>query len=240
MTLAPYPVANRKRPVLDYNYQYSVTALIYDTLITTDDKYKKLHNSKEFKFFSFSRLEIPERRAQKEGLEILCNDAYLWLTSVDDQLIHTLAGQLLQKGDVHIGGVDFRIVNVLLLDSFEPKENREVFRTMSPIILRTTEGQNGDSRTIDLAPDDERFSRNLIANLTRKFEMFYDQTPSEEIEVVSMTNTKQKRLRIMGTYHRAHHMDIELKGPPELLEFAYECGLGEKNSMGFGMIERRI
>jgi len=28
-----------------------------------------------------------------------------------------------------------------------------------------------------------------------------------------------------------------MKADPRLIEFAYDCGLGEKNSMGFGMVE---
>ncbi|MGI6465612.1 MAG: CRISPR-associated endoribonuclease Cas6 [Methanobacterium sp.] len=28
-----------------------------------------------------------------------------------------------------------------------------------------------------------------------------------------------------------------MKADPRLVEFAYDCGLGEKNSMGFGMVE---
>ena len=31
-------------------------------------------------------------------------------------------------------------------------------------------------------------------------------------------------------------MDIYLSANPELLEFAYDAGLGEKNAMGFGCL----
>ncbi|MBI4810670.1 MAG: CRISPR-associated endoribonuclease Cas6, partial [Ignavibacteriales bacterium] len=30
---------------------------------------------------------------------------------------------------------------------------------------------------------------------------------------------------------------ITIEGNPELIKLAYECGLGEKGSLGFGMIE---
>lgn len=32
-------------------------------------------------------------------------------------------------------------------------------------------------------------------------------------------------------------MDLILEGDIDLIKFAYDCGLGEKNSMGFGMID---
>ena len=56
-----------------------------------------------------------------------------------------------------------------------------------------------------------------------------------------MINVKRKRISIAKgsstTYHRAYMMDLNLEGDSELIEFAYDAGLGEKNSMGFGMVE---
>ncbi|MGN0140234.1 CRISPR-associated endoribonuclease Cas6 [Methanobrevibacter smithii] len=39
------------------------------------------------------------------------------------------------------------------------------------------------------------------------------------------------------THHRAYMMDLILEGDLDLIEFAYDVGIGEKNSMGFGMIK---
>lgn len=50
-----------------------------------------------------------------------------------------------------------------------------------------------------------------------------------------MNNVKRKRIAInkgsKTTYHRVYTMDIVLEGDIDLINFAYECGLGEKNSM---------
>jgi CRISPR-associated endoribonuclease Cas6 len=32
-------------------------------------------------------------------------------------------------------------------------------------------------------------------------------------------------------------MEFEVQGSPELLGFAYEAGIGEKNAMGFGCLQ---
>ena len=32
-------------------------------------------------------------------------------------------------------------------------------------------------------------------------------------------------------------MEFEIEADPRLIQFAYDCGLGERNSMGFGMVE---
>ena len=56
-----------------------------------------------------------------------------------------------------------------------------------------------------------------------------------------MRNVKRKRIAIdtheKTTYHRAYMMDLILEGDIDLINFAYDVGLGEKNSMGFGMIK---
>ena len=63
----------------------------------------------------------------------------------------------------------------------------------------------------------------------------------KKIKVYSeMANVKRKRITIPKgpntTYHRAYMMDLILEWDLDLIEFAYDVGLGEKNSMGFGMI----
>ena len=59
-----------------------------------------------------------------------------------------------------------------------------------------------------------------------------------------MRNVKRKRIMIPKgpntTYHRAYMMDMILEGDIDLIEFAYDVGLGEKNSMGFGMIQYAV
>ena len=55
-----------------------------------------------------------------------------------------------------------------------------------------------------------------------------------------MAHVKRKRITIPKgpntTYHRAYMMDLILEGDTDLIKFAYDVGVGEKNSMGFGML----
>ncbi len=56
-----------------------------------------------------------------------------------------------------------------------------------------------------------------------------------------MNFVKRKRISInksnATTHHRAYMMDLILEGDLDLIEFAYDVGIGEKNSMGFGMVK---
>ncbi len=235
--LVPFPLGGR--PVLPYNYQYAVSSMIYDKLITTDPQYKELHDSTGFKFFTFSRLEVPRRRPRKDGLVILSNDVYLWFSSVDGNLARRLANALLKSGHVTIAGLDFAVVKVTVPREFRPREEGEtLFTTMSPIVLKTVIEGDGRFQQWDLSPVEDRdeFCRALVRNLERKYTEYYGRPPRGSVEVTAIRRAHHKRIEVNGTYHRAHMMDIALRGDPDLIRFGYDCGLGQKNSMGFGMV----
>ncbi|RLI50482.1 MAG: CRISPR-associated endoribonuclease Cas6, partial [Candidatus Thorarchaeota archaeon] len=104
---------------------------------------------------------------------------------------------------------------------------------------RTTIENNGKSRTWDLHPNDDEFSVRFVQNLSRKFKQFYKREVPDEIEVLQVDKIKQLRVAIKDTFHRAYLLDIRVRAHPDVLRFAYDCGLGEKNSMGFGMVRCR-
>jgi CRISPR-associated endoribonuclease Cas6 len=236
VTLVPWRSAT-EIPVLRYDYQHSMSSMLYNMLIDVDEKYKDFHDSKDYKFFTFSRLEIPRRRALKDGLAILCDDAYLWVSSPSPRLVRDLAGALGTSDAVKIGGLGFAVAGIASPSPFVPRKN-ETFRTMSPIIVRTTIQTKGETKTWDLSPDNSDFIPKLLENLHRKYEAFYRHQPQGAIEEVRVSYNKQQRIQILDTFHRAHLMNITMRGDPELIKFAYDCGLGEKNSMGFGMLQR--
>ena len=80
-------------------------------------------------------------------------------------------------------------------------------------------------------------------NLIKKYIKFNNLTKTDKkINIYSDMNfVKRKRISInkgnATTHHRAYMMDLILEGDLDLIEFAYDVGIGEKNSMGFGMIK---
>jgi CRISPR-associated endoribonuclease Cas6 len=212
--------------------------MLYNLMIGAEPELKHLHDSKEFKYFTFSRLEVPRRRALSQGLVLLSDDAYLWVSSPDDRLVRLLGKRMLESQELSIASVNFSIAGIDLLAPLDSMGD-EQFTTMSPIVLRTVREDGGTKRTWDLSPDDDEFAGNLIKNLERKYATYTGEASKGITEVTEISNCHSKRIEIDGIYHRAHMMDISMRGPPEVLKFAYDCGLGEKNSMGFGMVRLR-
>ncbi|HMB45156.1 MAG TPA: CRISPR-associated endoribonuclease Cas6 [Candidatus Methanoperedens sp.] len=70
-----------------------------------------------------------------------------------------------------------------------------------------------------------------------RFSEFYDKAPIDHFDVIETANIKPKRIKIAEGYRRCTLMSLRIQASPELLKFAYEAGLGEKNAMGFGCVD---
>ncbi|MDF1541364.1 MAG: CRISPR-associated endoribonuclease Cas6, partial [Candidatus Thorarchaeota archaeon] len=202
-TLAPIPT--RDRPLLRYDYQYEIGAMIYKTLRNDQpDVADQLHESRRYKPYTFSRLEIPRRRTTKLGIRILCNDTYLWFSSPIRELCFAVANSLMNRLELSFSGLDFRIVNIQMLDDSTKVNNGGRFTTLSPVILRTMKETGESSKTWDLSPTDDKFKPNLRSNILKRYRSFTGKEPSEDLEVGEIDNIHQKRIWIKDTSHRAY------------------------------------
>ncbi len=223
------------RGKIPYNYNISLAGAIYSSIRRADvDLAYRLHSSKSFKFFTFSQLQAPKRKAYKDGI-FVSGYAYFLVSSPIKEIISSIVEGMLCKPEIKISSTKFTIESIEVL---KPKKfnGEALFSTLSPVIVRTAKEENGKLKTIDLLPNEEKFYENLKKNLIRKYETLYNEK-RDNIDFEKPISTKPKRIQIKNTYHRATHMVIKAKGDSELLKLAYETGLGEKNSMGFGMVK---
>ncbi|MGJ7028510.1 MULTISPECIES: CRISPR-associated endoribonuclease Cas6 [Methanothermobacter] len=225
---------------IPYNYNHVVSSIIYRRIADLDLA-SELHSRAGFKFFTFSQLSIPRRKAYKNFLVSEDGRFHLFISSPNHELIKNLVEGFIDKPEI-----DFlrRKVQVEYVEFLEPPEFRRnmKFRTLSPIIIKTVRKDNGELRQWDVNPNDLKFYENMQKNLVRKYREFYGDYDGDEYLKVVPYQSSIKRKRIMipkegsETYHRAYHMKFRVEGDPRLLEFGYDCGFGEKNSMGFGMV----
>ena len=129
------------------------------------------------------------------------------------------------------------------IEALKTPDFREIseFKTLSPINIRDSKEIDGKVKRIDLAPSD-KFFKGIENNLIKKYCIFNNiENTDKKISAYSeMAHVKRKRITIPKgpntTYHRAYMMDLILEGDTDLIKFAYDVGVGEKNSMGFGML----
>lgn len=223
-----------------FNYNHILSAIIYNKIADLNFA-NELHSSKSFKFFTFSQIYIPKRRIVKDG--IIARDGVIsfYISSPNDFLIKSLVDGFLEDLEISFQNQKLTIQKIEALKTPEFSSKSE-FKTLAPIIVRTKKEIDGELKIWDLAPSD-KFFKSLENNLIKKYIKFNNLTKTDKkINIYSDMNfVKRKRISInkgnVTTHHRAYMMDLILEGDLDLIEFAYDVGIGEKNSMGFGMVK---
>jgi len=223
---------SQNEQLLDINYPYHLASLIYRSIEKADASLSlELHKPSTFKFFTFSKLMVPNRKIVGDKM-IVEGETYFFFSTMKDHIAICLIEGLLEKPDVKIGDAKFTLSEIRVLEEREIKE-RERFITLSPINVTTSNGK----RIIDLYPDNPKFYENLRNNLVKKYVAFYGKQPTNTEINFRVINAKAKRIKLKNTFHRCVEMVFEAEGNSELLEVGYKAGFGERNSMGFGMVK---
>ena len=240
--------------VLPLSYQYELSAFIYRAIAQADREYSLwLHENgfrlygRPFKLFTFSNLLIPQYKIDKErGCILIECDRIEWLvsflpeTSTEKFAFGIFSEQVFQIGDKK-SVVQFRIEQIELLPT-PVFETRMMFKTLSPACIPFREAEQRYS--VYLSPDAPEVSGIVLNNLLNKYHTFYskpfDRVLDFTFEVTSRPKSKLIAIK-SGTPEasniRGFMFDFYMKAPVELMRMMYEAGLGEKNSVGFGMVE---
>ena len=233
--------SKKNRLKIPFNYNHIVSAIVYNKIYDLELA-QKIHSSQSYKFFTFSNLHIYKFRLLKDGLLSQNGVIDFIISSPDDYLIKSLVEGFLEDLTVNFIGEELLVqkVELLAVPNFEEKVK---VKTLSPVIVRTKKEVDGELKTWDLPPSKEQFYTNLENNLISKYKEFNKLEEADKKITISseMRHVKAKRISIdkgeQETFHRAYLMDLVLEGDLDLIKFAYDSGLGEKNALGFGMVE---
>ena len=134
-------------------------------------------------------------------------------------------------------------------------QNKMKFIMLSPMILSTKQIYNGKLQQYYFRYNDsmEEINRVLNINLSNKYEIIKNKKYTGagvkikwDEKYIKQMETKKKRLTKKVTVRKGEFLKIdlignqlpfEIEGDMELIKVGYECGFGEKNSLGFGLAE---
>lgn len=228
--------------ILPWDYKTALSRLIYHLLERSDPSYARWlldHGyrlgHRVYRMFAFSDLQAYEYVPQKEGL--LISRAAMWeIASPDERFIRTLEQGLRNTGGtITVAETPLHIVDVLLMPT--PQFSTSLtFRTVSPIIV-SSQRLPPPSLPIYLSPDDPQFVLHLERNLLAKWEAFTGTSWKGAPVQIRVWQPRSRLVKVFGVNVRAWELRGQIWGPSELVTFAYDAGLGEKNSQGYGMLE---
>jgi len=244
------------------SYEYYLSAAIYQWIELSSPEFSDfLHNKgystetlkRSFKHFCFSQLFI--EHACVVGEEIHINGGnILWYIGmpIEESLQHLVAG-LFEWRECFIG----REENKFSIEQVETLPDpiwtqRMKFRTLSPVTVSVPEERNGKLTPRYLKADDPQLSESLRLNVLHRYESLYGELPSDtefccttDAEYIARRGGADRVSKLVTikkglpeeTKVRGFRCPVTLEGSVELIKLSYDSGLGEKGSMGFGMLE---
>jgi len=252
------PLSHRVR--IPINYQYPLSAAIYKTLrLAAPDYAAFLHergypaaSGRAMKLFTFSLLRNHTARLEKSSDgATLVSTGRAWCLQIGSPMHeafvqHFVLG-LFESSELVIGGrgwrVAFRVEQVETVAC--PTLSVQMrFRCLSPFSVSRPGEQNGKLVPKYLTPHDEELPQRLRDNILEKYGIIHGCLPTDRSFLLRFEKSDRPRTKLMtlkeGTPQETKRRAIEghftLEGNPELIRAAWECGLGEANSMGFGMV----
>ena len=225
---------------LSTSYNRAVQGLIYHLL---DNDYREfLHdqgyvcNKRHFKLFTFSKLL--GRFKLKGSYIVFERHVNLIVSSPIKTFIENLCNNLLKTQEIEIEINKLRIESIEFLHEPEITNNIIIY-TLSPIIVYSTLfTRDNKKKTYYYSPFEEEFSELITKNLIKKYQLLSSQMlEGRTIKIEPIGRVKEVITSFKGTIIKGWNGRFKISGEKELILTGYRCGLGAKNSAGFGMIE---
>lgn len=162
-------------------------------------------------------------------------------TPVTDTL-DGVAGGALSSGELRVGSSMVRCERVEAEQQRVEGESLTV-RTLSPITCYDQTERGGKPYTVYFAPEDREFAVSVHKNLERKFRALYPgrEVPAGRvsIEPIGKVHPQMARFNADSSFPiKGWTGCFRLEGPGELLQVALDCGIGAKNSAGWGCVTK--
>ncbi len=246
--------------LLPINYQYQLSSAIYKLLKFGSEEFAQfLHdrgyplNGRAYKLFTFA-MKFERFKIENDKIRLISPAAHLFVTSplIDDFIknfvIGTFEKQILEIISP-LATTEFFIRQIETLP--EPNFNDEMkFILLSPLVLSTKKEFNGALKQYYLrANDTADINRVLTNNLINKYAIVYNsklkidelnltwddtylRTHPRTTKKITIDENGESPIDVIGL-----QAPFTITGDQRLIKLGYECGFGEKNSMGFGMAD---
>ena len=231
--------------VLPFSHSHILQGLVYnfledkaaDWLHSEGFKYEK----RSFKMFVFS--DIIER-AQIDKIKrmfIFPETISFYLASPVDWILQQAAQNLIKSEKIRLGNNVCFISSISVLKQELVTDNKIKVKTLSPITIHSTlQKIYGGSITYYYSPFEKEFEELIFQNLKKKWRSLHKvRCPFNNFSIKPLFNTNRhdKIRTFKKTLIKGWAGMFELSGKKELLQFALDAGLGDRNSQGYGMVE---
>lgn len=231
---------NLKLPI---HYNHILQGFIYKNIF--DDNFREFLHEKgfsiegrKFKLFTYSQLFGDYEYNPADKTIIFKDYVRLTVSSIIDNFNTELLKSCFNNRIMELNNQPIKVAGIDV-ENYNTKINSGIIKTLSPITVYSTIYVNRKKRTIYYSPEDSLFPKLIRQNLIKKAELVYNK-PFRDAEFiikpvegkVSNNIVYFKKFIVKGSSGI-----FEIRGNKEIVNIAFNCGLGSKNSQGFGSIK---
>ena len=232
--------SSKERIVLPLDYNYHVQGFLYSSI--SQELASFLHDKgfeyekRSFRMFTFSRLM--GRYEIRNGAITFTMPVRLVISSPLDRFVSELANTMLTSKGLKLCGEDIAVEEISVLERPEIKSSMRI-RLVTPLVAYSTlTTPEGRKKTYYYNPSEPEFTEQTDGNLRKKYEAFYGRAPrARKLSLRPLGRPDERIVRYRDNVIKGYAGTFLIDGNRRLLELAYDCGLGSKNSQGFGMFE---
>jgi len=235
------PISNDKNYiVLPVHYNRLIQGMIY-SLIEKD--LPKIHDTgfeisgRKFRLFVFSKL-FGEILTLEKGIITFKAPLRLKIDSPLNEFSNSLANNIASSKYVRIGDNLLNVTSIMV-QPYPKFEDQAELKAISPItVYSTLSTVDGRKKTYYYHPQEDEFADLIRKNIMKKAEILgKNQNNNFNIKAIKVGIRDQKIVYYGNTLIKGWTGLFRINGDPELIKVAYSCGIGAKNSQGFGMLE---
>ncbi|MEO0255642.1 MAG: CRISPR-associated endoribonuclease Cas6 [candidate division WOR-3 bacterium] len=226
---------------LPLHYNYLIQSFIYKNI--GEELAKFLHDEgfeygkRKFKMFVFSRIFSKEFYIFKKEI-IFDKEISFFLSSPLNEFISKFAENLLKNPEFEINRNFLTLKRIDVIQPIFPRK-KEKIKMLSPLTCYSTLYKKESKKTYYYSPFEREFEILIKENLRKKFEAFFKKSFEFDFKIrpLEVDKNSEKIINYKGTVIKGWLGTYEVESEPEIIKFAYDAGLGSKNSQGFGMFE---
>ncbi len=195
---------------------------------------------RKFKLFVFS--EILEKAIFEKSSKkfIFPEKITFYIASPVNWILEQFAKNSILNNEFYLGSnkVVLRSIEVLKYPVLD--KSKILIKTLSPIEVHSTlTSANGKNKTYYYSPKEREFSELINKNLQKKWEAFYKEKCPYNLKIIPLRNYNYRQiiLSLKKLVIKGWKGKFILEGDIPLIKFAFDAGLGSRNSLGFGMID---
>ena len=237
-------VFEAKSPIfLQTGYLHSIQGLIYNMLdrLSADWLHSEgfQHKNRFFKLFVFSEINEKGKFVKNKGFYFPERISF-YLASPIHWIIEQIAKNGIMTESYKLGCNDVKLVEISTYPQEKIENEKVIIKTLSPIEVHSTlKKPDGSSKTYYYNPREQEFSALIEKNIKKKWEILNKKECKLSLKITpaNVKHLKERTIIVKDSVIKGWKGRFILEGDKELIQLAFETGLGSHNSLGFGMIE---